>query len=122
MSPIHLFTKEKVETEPVPVKKIFLVRRIKGLTEVSARPFTDITQAASFAHDIIQHEWSIGVRLEFNYLAHTGEAYITRAQKQYDIILSAFQKAEQIFQVDIPENMSAEQVSKALYNIVLNNS
>lgn len=122
VSPIHLFAREKVETESVPVKKIFLVRRIKGLTKVNTRPFTDIEQAVNFAHDVIQHEWSVGVRLEFNYLAHKGEAYTSRAQKQYDIILSAFQRAGHIAQVDIPENMSAEEVSKALYKIVLNNS
>ena len=122
VSPIHLFAKEKVEVEPVPAKKIFLMRRIKGLSEVSIRPFTNVVQAANFAHDIIQHEWSVGVRLELNYLAHIGENYITRAQKQYETILSAFQKAEQIVQVDIPENMSAEQVSRALYKIVLTNS
>lgn len=121
VSPIHLFAKEKVETEPVPVKKIFLMRRIKGLPEISAQPFTDMSQAVSFAHDIIQHEWSVGIRLEFNYLAHMGEAYIARAKKQYDTILSAFQKAEQIVQVDIPEKMPAEQVSRALCKIVLNN-
>ena len=80
-----------------------------------------MSQAVSFAHDIIQHEWSVGIRLEFNYLAHMGEAYIARAKKQYDTILSAFQKAEQIVQVDIPEKMPAEQVSRALCKIVLNN-
>ena len=76
------------------------MRRIKGLPEISAQPFTDMSQAVSFAHDIIQHEWSVGIRLEFNYLAHMGEAYIAK-KKQYDFILSAFQKAEQIVQVDI---------------------
>ena len=119
VSPIHLFPQEKVEVEPVRVKKVFVLRRVVGLTGLQIRPATDLDGIASFAHSVIQHEWSIGIRLEFNYLAHQEHDYGDMANAQYQTIRNCLKHAEEFYYIDIPENMEAERVSLELNKVIL---
>lgn len=119
VSPIHLFPKEKVQVEPVKVKKVFVLRRIVGLTEVQVKPAKDRDRVASFTHSVIQHEWSVGIRLEFNYLAHQEHSYKDTADAQYQTIRNCLDHAEEFYYIDIPGNMDAERVSFELNRVVL---
>lgn len=119
VSPIHLFPKEVLQIEKVPIKKLFVMRRVKGICEISKSKASDVEKVANFTHDVIQHEWSIGIRLEYNYFAHKEENYALRAVKQYNIIKNAFITIPEIWYVDIPEKMSAEEVSRKLNELIL---
>lgn len=119
VSPIHLFPKEKLQVQKVKIKKIFLLRRIFGLLQMRVHKASDIGKAANFTHDVIQHEWSAGIRLEYNYFAHKEENYARRAVSQFEIINSAFKTANEVWYIDIPENMGANDVSMKLNKIII---
>lgn len=119
VSPIHLFPKEKLQIDKLPIKKLFVMRRVKGIKEILVSKISNVEKVANFTHDVIQHEWSVGIRLEYNYFAHMEENYALRALKQYEIIKSAFKTIPEMWYVDIPEKMSAEEVSSQLNKLIL---
>ena len=119
VSPIHLFPQEKLQLERVPIKRLYVMRRKKGIREIERYKGTNIEKVVNFTHNVIQHEWSVGIRLEYNCFAHKEESYVQRALKQYEVIKNAFSKIPEIWYVDIPEKMSAEDVSVALNSVIL---
>lgn len=119
VSPIHLFSEDKVQIKPVKLQKVFFLNRVKGISSVKIFEAKSDRNYASFAHDIIQHEWSMGIRIEYNYFAHQCRSYADIVQKQYEIIQKGLSKAEQAHCVDIPDNMGAMQVSDELGSIIL---
>lgn len=122
VSPIHLFSKEKLQIKPAKISKVFILRRVRGIQRVILKKCSDVTKAANFTHDVIQHEWSTGIRLEYNYYAQIEENYAKMALHQSDIIYQAFLHALEIWYADIPEQMTAENVSAELNRIILEES
>lgn len=114
VSPIHLFPKEKVEIDAVPLKKVYVLKRIKGIDNIDIQEADDLQKVVSFTHDVILHEWSVGARLEYNYLAHAERNYCDFVNRQRKIIEDCLCFAEKIYYVNIPEKMSAEEVSVKL--------
>lgn len=119
VSPIHLFKKEKMQVAPVRLKKAFVLRRVTGLESIRVLPAEDLDRVANFAHDVIQFEWSVGIRLEYNYLAHREESHCDAASRQYGTIRKCLDYAESVVYVDIPEKMDAESVSEELNALIL---
>lgn len=119
VSPIHLFPKEKLQVQKTKIKKIFLLRRIYGMKQMRVYKASDIGKAANFTYDVILHEWSVGLRLEYNYFAHKEENYAQRAIRRYEIISSAFRTADEVWYIDIPEDMGTDTVSTKLNEIII---
>ncbi len=119
VSPIHLFPKEKLQVEKVPIKVLYVMRRKKGITEIETTTANDVEKVVNFTHNVIQHEWSVGLRLEYNCFAHMEESYALRALRQHEIIKKAFSNIREIKYVDIPERMTAEEVSIRLNRLIL---
>lgn len=121
VSPVRLFPKEKIQVGPVHLHDIYILRR----NQQSQRPTVSNTvtqdEAANFAIDVILHEWDIGLKIILNHHAHNFKNIIDYVKDRYEILYTAFKAADGIYCIDIPEKMSATDVSQALNNIILEN-
>lgn len=119
VSPVRLFPKEKIQIEPVNLCDIFILRRNQNNSEITVHDMLSVDKAANFAIDVILHEWDIGLKVILNHHAQNFCSITDYITPRYNIIHKAFEHADKISCVDIPENMSATEVSYSLNNIIL---
>jgi len=119
VSPIRLFPKKKMQINPVKLIDIHVLRRNQKYDEVAISNIITPEQAANFAIDVILHEWDVGLKIILNRHAQTFKNIDEYIKCRYEILYKAFCKAKNINCVEIPENLSATNVSKALNTIIL---
>lgn len=117
--PVEIFNKDKMELEAVPLEKLYLLRRVKGIDKIQCKTSDCIEEAVNFAQNIILHEWEIGFKILLNKKAQGFESIAEYILTQRDIIKSCLQHVSEYQLVDIPEGMQASEVSKELDQIIM---
>lgn len=119
VSPARLFPKNKIQIEPIKLNDIYILRRNQKVKTLIISELNSAEQAANFAIDVILHEWDIGLKVILNYHAQKFVNIVDYIKPRYEILQSAFGHVSAINCVDIPEKLSATDVSRELNKIIL---
>lgn len=119
VSPLRLLPKEKLQIEPVKLEKIYILRRNNSVNKIKCSNIDENEKAVNFATDVIFHEWDLGMKIILNREAQMYGNIIDYIDLRRKILLDAFQQGCKVQCLDIPENMSATDVSQNLNNIIL---
>jgi len=119
VSPVRLFPEEVVQVEPVKLSDIYVLRRNQKVDEISKSDISDVEQAVNYALNVILHEWDIGLKVILNQHAQSNVNIVEYIKPRYEILKRAFGYAESVSCIDIPEKMTATDVSSALNDIIL---
>lgn len=119
VSPVDLFSSERIGEQVVPLAQIYIVSRYKNLDEVKVRSGIRVEEATNFAVNVMMHEWYSLAKQTFNRLALENQSLSNYFRFYEEVANECFKKADEIQAIDIPEKLSAEEVSKALAKIVL---
>ncbi len=119
VSPMKIFTDDKLEMEKVLLKDAYILRRKTGLDKIEVTKSNDIEKATMFAQNVLMHEWDIGMKILYNRKAESFENIVSYMKENYDTIYDCLKKAHNIYLVDIPESMDAESVSVGLTEIIV---
>jgi hypothetical protein len=120
VAPYHLFDKSKLAEESVPIDTIYLLRKSIGLENIRCSRTEGIDKIVNFCTGVIFHEWYELAKMSFNLLAQKEESVSEYYKFTEDIVRKCISKANDIYIVDIPDNMGAIEVAKELSRIVLN--
>ena len=119
VSPVRLFEKNKVEIQPVKIDGVYVLRRNQSYNSVKISKKLSDVEAANFALSVILHEWDIGLKIILNHHAQQFVNFEDYIKPRNEILNKAFRFANSISLVEIPEKMSATDVSIALNNTIL---
>lgn len=118
VSPSILFSNEKIEQDEVPITHVYLTQRARNITDAKIREVNK-EEVANFCVAVISHEWYALSKLLFNYLAQSRQSVGQYFKGLHSTILTAIYNAEKVYEITVPEKLSATDVSKVLNSIIL---
>lgn len=114
-----LFDKNKLVEEKVPIDKIYLLRTYKGLDSIQYSQTEDINKVINFCVNVLFHEWECLAKMTFNLLSQREESISAYYEFFEKNIRKCITKSKEIYLVDIPEGMGAQEVARELAKIIL---
>lgn len=122
VSPVQLFPKDKIQISPVRICDVYVMRRNQAIDKVEVSDSNiDYEKAANFGLDVILHEWDVGLKIVLNSYAQNNANIYDYIDLRKRIIRDALKNAKNIKYIDIPEKMSAVDVSSELNKLILKN-
>jgi len=119
VAPHLIFDKSKLAEEKVSIDKIYLLRRYKDLDSIQYAKTEDIDEVINFCVNVLFHEWACLAEMTFSLLSQKGESISVYYELFEKITRKCIAKSKEIYLVDIPENMKADEVAGELTKIVL---
>ena len=119
VAPYHLFNKSKLADKNVPLDKIYLLRRCKGLENLRCSKTEEVDKVVNFCSGVMAHEWHSFAKTTFNLLAQKEESVSRYYKFVEDNIRKCISKANSMYIVDIPENMGVDEVAIKLKELIL---
>lgn len=119
VAPSQLFDKNKIVDKRVPIDRVYLLRRYKGLKNIKCSKIYEIDRVVNFCTGVMFHDWYSLAKMTFNRLAQREESVSEYYKFFEDNIRKCISRATNIYVVDIPENMGAIEVAKELSSIIL---
>lgn len=119
VAPHHLFDGSKLAEEGVPIDKIYLLRRCTGIENIRCIRTEEIDKIVNFCTGVIFHEWYSLAKMSFNLLTQKEESVSEYYEFFEDNIRKCISKANEIYIVDIPDNMGVDEVAIKLKELIL---
>ena len=119
VAPYHLFAPSKLAVEKVPINKIYLLKRYKGLKNIGCDRTEEIDKITNFCTSVVFHEWYTLAKMTFNLLAQKEESIAAYYEFFEKNIRKCLAKSNEMYLVTIPEGMGVSEVAKELTKIVL---
>ena len=119
VAPYLLFDKSKLAEEKVPIDKIYLLRKYKGLDSIQYSQTEDINRVVNFCVNVLFHEWECLAKMTFNLLSQREESISAYYEFFEKNTRKCIAKSKETYLVDIPEGIEANEVARELAKIVL---
>ena len=122
VAPYQLFEKTKIAEGGVPIDRVYLLRRRKGLEDLKCKRIKKTDKVVNFCVGVISHEWYSLAKMTFNLLVQKEESVSEYYKFFEDNIKKCISKTKSMYIIDIPDNMGAIDVGKEISKIVLEES
>ncbi len=121
ISPSLLFEKGVIADRAVPLERVYVTRCRRGIKEIRCTPTHDIEGIVNFCTGVLFHETYESLRLTFNMLVVKEQSPSSYYKFFEDVIRQGISCGSSHYLVDVPEGMPAQELSRGLIDLILNN-
>lgn len=118
VSPLKLFNKSKIEYSKVPLKFVFILRRIRGLSEPRVNNKITPEFTANFCMSVFVQEFGGLQKAMSNFLISENRLFFSLYERTFDIYYQSF-RGKVIKVIDIPEKTAVKKTALLVKDIVL---